>query len=83
MTFEIEGGRAELVETDGERVVLEATRAAPPGSRLDATLDGVDYSIKVRACKKSGATFRIEGRWVNLSRGQRERVLGGQHPSRP
>jgi hypothetical protein len=76
VTFEIEGGRAELVETDGERVVIDATRAAPPGSTLEASLDGVRYSIKVRACKKQSAAFRIEGRWVNLSRAQRDRLLG-------
>jgi hypothetical protein len=81
--FELEGGSAELVETDGDHVVVEATRSAPPGATLSATLDGVAYSIKVRGAKRTGDVFRIEGRWVNLSRAQRERVVGPRHPNRP
>ena len=75
--FECEAGGAELVETDGERVVVRAGRASPPGSHFDATLDGVSYRIKVRHCRRDGDGFLIEGRWVNLSRAMRERVLRG------
>lgn len=75
--FECEGGGAELVETDGERVVVRAGRSSPPGSLFDMTLDGVAYRIKVRHCRRDGDSFSIDGRWVNLSRSMRERVLGG------
>jgi hypothetical protein len=75
--FECEGGGAELVETDGERVVMRAGRPSPPGSLFDMTLDGVAYRIKVRHCRRDGAGFLIDGRWVNLSRSMRERIRSG------
>jgi len=56
------------------------------------------YSLKVQRCRREpspadppagGAApaaapprFRVEGRWVNLSRPQRERLLGGSRPDR-
>jgi hypothetical protein len=75
--FECEGGSAELVETDGDRVVVRAGRSSPPGSSFEMTLDGVRYLIKVRHCRRDGEAFLIDGRWVNLSRSMRERVLSG------
>ncbi len=74
--FEIPDGSAELGETDGERVVLRASRASPPGSTLEARLEGTTYSVKVRGCRRDGDSFVIDGRWVNLSRAMRARVLG-------
>ncbi len=73
------GGHAELVETDGDSVVVVSTAPSPPGSPLEGSEAGVTFQIKVRSCRRVGpeepARFRIEGRWVNLSRAQRERVL--------
>ena len=76
------GGTARLEESDGNRVVLLATRASPPGSTLAGrTGDDAPYLVKVRGCRRiddaEPAQFRIEGRWVNLSRAQRARVLEG------
>ncbi len=75
-------GSARVEESDGDRVVLLATRSSPPGSTLAGSAgDDARYLVKVRGCRRIGDTnppsFRIEGRWVNLSRAQRARVLGG------
>jgi hypothetical protein len=78
--FELEdGSRASILESDGERVVLSAERAAPPGAtlKLRRSTESESYDVKVRSCRRVAAAapaFRIEGRWVNLTRGQRERV---------
>lgn len=73
-------GTAELVETDGEVVLLSATRSSPPGSILTGTdeVTGVAYKIKVRACRREAegkAAFRIEGRFVDLTRAMREVLM--------
>lgn len=76
------GGTAHVEESDAERVVLLATRSSPPGSTLSGRSgDDPAYQVKVRGCRRIDDTeppqFRIEGRWVNLSRAQRARVLEG------
>jgi hypothetical protein len=73
-----DGGRARVVETDGERIVLSSSRAAPPGATFDAVVEGLGYKIKVRSCRREPGDeqrFRIEGRLVNLARPARERLL--------
>jgi len=74
------GGTARVAESDGERAVLIVTRPSPPGSTLAGhTADEGTYRVKVRGCRRIGdaepAGYRIEGRWVNLSRAQRVRLL--------
>ncbi|HMJ12781.1 MAG TPA: hypothetical protein VK524_15270 [Polyangiaceae bacterium] len=78
--FELAGGGAlQIAEIEGERVVVEAARAFPPGSTLDFMPSSTPaaafvFKIKVRSCRRSAqaATFRIEGRFVSLSREARE-----------
>jgi hypothetical protein len=75
------GGAAVVLETDGERVTVLAPAASPPGSTLNARLDGANVAIKVRGCRRtepdaSGREFRIEGRFVSLSRALREKLSG-------
>jgi hypothetical protein len=72
------GGTAAVIAFDGEFVSVDSSRAMPPGSTLEGTAaDGEHYSVKVRGCRRNEAgTYRIEGRFVNLSRAQRERLLG-------
>ncbi len=57
------------------------------------------FALKVQRCRRETRSdappaaasapgdprprFRVEGRWVNLSRRQRERLLGGPRPDRP
>ncbi len=75
--LELEDGTpATIAYSDGERVVLEVKRAAPPGATLKLRFSGESesYDVKVRSCRRSADEFRIEGRWVNLTRDQRERV---------
>jgi hypothetical protein len=57
-------------------VVLSSV-SSPPGSPLEALLDGGTLRIKVRSCQKvpaddAGRSYRIEGRFVSLTRTQRE-----------
>lgn len=68
------GGRASVVETDGDRVSLRSTRAFPPGSPLSGTSPLGTLRIKVRSCRKEGDVFHVDGRFVNLSREQRQRL---------
>ena len=77
----VKGGSAAVLETDGDRVTLLSSLSSPPGSTLELSLDGEAYKVKVRGCKKTeadaaGRSFRIEGRWVSLSRSGRARVTG-------
>jgi hypothetical protein len=71
-------GQARLVETDGQRAVVESTLPFAAG----ATLIGIDpatnteYRIKVRGGRRiDGSWFRIEGRFVSLTKLERERLL--------
>lgn len=71
-------GQARLVETDGHHAVVESTLPFAAGATLvgvDAAT-GTEYRIKVRGGKRVDATwFRIEGRFVSLTKGEREVVL--------
>lgn len=73
------GGEATAVETDANHVTLDSTTAAPPGAPIAGkTPEGVSYQVKVRGCRKISADpvlFRIDGRFVNLSRQQRAVLL--------
>jgi hypothetical protein len=72
------GGRAEVVETDGTHVVLRSSHPAPPGSILAAVLPGTarPYRVKVRGSRRVGdgdpLEFRVEGRFVDVTREQRD-----------
>jgi hypothetical protein len=74
------GERARIVAFDGQHVALDAPLAMPPGSTLQGSdAGGASYSVKVRSCKRQpggAAAFRIEGRFVSLSREQRAKLLG-------
>jgi hypothetical protein len=71
------GGTLSIVEVNGEHVVVLSSLSSPPGSPLEAVLDGGTLRIKVRSCQRveaddAGRAFRIEGRFVSLTRAQRE-----------
>lgn len=77
----VKGGSAVVLETDGDRVTLLSSLSSPPGSTLELALEGESFRVKVRGCKKVEAdaaarSFRIEGRWVSLSRSGRAKVTG-------
>ncbi len=80
------GGSAWLLSIEGENGVIEAERASPPGSTVELVVAGAPLRLKVRQCRRveaeaeaepeGKARFRVEGRWVNLSRAQREDLSG-------
>lgn len=79
-----DGTRVSILETDGDRVVLSAEKPAPPGAtlKLKFVKESASYHVKVRGSRRvedeGGVQFRIEGRWVNLTRAQRERVCSAK-----
>lgn len=87
LTVTVSGrGSGRIVTAHGARVVLECGSASPPGSSLSCAAEGLSSTLKIKvtSCRKSGegtaATFRIEGRFVDLTREQRlelERRLQG------
>jgi hypothetical protein len=73
------GGSALVVELDGERVTLLSPIAAPPGSSLVASYDGARLVVKARGSRRvepdaDGRTFRVEGRFVGLTKELREKL---------
>jgi hypothetical protein len=73
-------GTAEVVFTDGNQVTLVSDRPFPPGSTLEGQHEGSSYRVKVRGSRRveeagHATTYRVEGRWVSLSRAQRQAVL--------
>jgi hypothetical protein len=79
-------GQARLVESDGQRAVVESTLPFAAG----ATLIGIEpatcteYRVKVRGGRRIDDTwFRIEGRFVSLTKPERERLLAALAEGRP
>jgi hypothetical protein len=72
----LNGTEVELVAFAGENATLESDVAAPPGAPLELVVLGAPARLKVRRCQRvveaEKVRFRIEGRWMNLSRVQRE-----------
>jgi hypothetical protein len=86
------GGDAFIVEHGGDFVTLDSTAPSPPGSTVEATHAGaarsVTVRVKVRGCRKHPLPdgregFRIEGRFVSLTRADRETLFGSQNESDP
>ena len=80
------GGTARVLETDGDHVTLESTRAFPPGAPLVARAEATNetYRVKVRGSHRTAdGIFRVEGRFVNLSRPARDRLLNDARPAKP
>ena len=76
-----DGGAAAIVETQGDHVTLRSSVASPPGSTLSLDHRGLTVLVKVRGCKRldDGALpFRIEGRFVSLTRAAREQLFGSK-----
>lgn len=76
-------GTAEVISSNGSVVELLASRPFPPGSTLSLLLaEGQAVRIKVRGSKRVSADeaerpYRVDGRFVDLTRAQRESLLGG------
>jgi hypothetical protein len=87
-------GSAIVAGSDGDRVELVMDAAAPPGMSLRGTLRGeaIGCTIKVLRCRREADSpvprFRVEGRFVDLPRAQRQRVQAalarrGEEPRDP
>lgn len=80
----IDGGQAQILAVQGERVTVLAPRPYPPGSSLTGsdTRQGAEYRVKVRGCRRDASysdadpSFLVDGRLVNLSKLQREALAG-------
>ncbi|HEX4476966.1 MAG TPA: hypothetical protein VH142_17875 [Polyangiaceae bacterium] len=86
LTLDGGGGAAEIRESDGAFVVLYSATAWPPGSLLSGSAKETSrpYRVKVRTCRRmppetapaaTGAAdlpFRVEGRFVDITREQRD-----------
>lgn len=74
------GGEARIVASSGEAATLETAEPAPPGATLELEVLASPLRFKVRRCHRvadaGNVRYRIEGRWVNLSRAQRQHLLG-------
>ena len=70
-------GEARVLETDGERAVLAASQPYPAGATLIGVApSGTEYRVKVRGGRRLDERwFRIEGRFVSLTKPQREEVI--------
>jgi hypothetical protein len=80
------GGDAFIVEHSGDFVTLASSASSPPGSTVEAVFNGVrsvTVRVKVRGCRKDALPdgregFRIEGRFVSLTRSDREILFASQ-----
>ena len=92
LTLKRGGGDAFIIESEpqGDFVTLSSTAPSPPGSTVEATHTGggrsVAVRVKVRGCRKDTlpdgrAGFRIEGRYVSLTRADRETLFASQDES--
>ncbi len=74
----LKSGDGALVESDGKFAKVSSSIPSPPGSTLEGRVTEMDgtFAIKVKNCKKQpDGRFLIEGKWVNLTREQRTRLL--------
>ena len=86
------GGDAFIVEHSGDFVTLASSAPSPPGSTVEATHSASERSVtvrvKVRGCRRDTLPdgrdgFRIEGRFVSLTRADRENLFPSQIEADP
>jgi hypothetical protein len=86
------GGDAFIVEHSGDFVTLASSAPSPPGSTVEATHAAdartVTVRVKVRGCRRHNLPdgrdgFRIEGRFVSLTRTDREMLFPSQIEADP
>ncbi|XYI01327.1 hypothetical protein ACMHYB_16855 [Sorangium sp. So ce1128] len=91
------GGKAELVEIDGDRVRLRSTASSAPGARVEGSLrsTGTAIRLKVARCRLRGPQgpddptpaeriYELEGRLIDATREVRTelaRLVDAEHPS--
>ena len=73
-------GRARVLSSNGHQALLASSEPFPPGATLTAEHDTTVFCLKVRGCRRVSEAredleYRVEGRWLNLSRPQRDWLL--------
>ena len=79
-------GEARLLETDGHRAVVQSTLPFAAGATLLAIdpASQTKYQIKVRGGRRlDDRWFRIEGRFVTMTKAEREHLLAQLAPTTP
>lgn len=87
------GGDAFIVEHSGDFVTLASSAPSPPGSTVEATHTSADarsvtVRVKVRGCRRQNLPdgrdgFCIDGRFVSLTRADREILFASQNEADP
>lgn len=86
------GGDAFIIEHNADFVVLASSAPSPPGSTVEASyasdVRSVVVRVKVRGCRRENLPdgregFRIDGRFVSLTRSDREILFASQTESDP
>ena len=78
MKLTLPDGDAILRTIEGDRVALDASVPAAPGTPLRASLDdGSALRIKVQRCVRDGERFAIDGRLLDASRALRQKLEEG------
>ena len=87
-----DGGDAFIVEHSNDFVTLASSAPSPPGSTLEAVHSAdartVTVRVKVRGCRRHPLPdgrdgFRIDGRFVSLTRADREILFPSQIEADP
>jgi hypothetical protein len=70
------GGVGSIGRADDKHVTVDVSAPSPPGSTLELLVANAPLGVKVRSCRRLSheepPRYRVEGRWVSLSRVQRE-----------
>jgi len=72
-------GRAVLLRTSKDEVVMDASFSIAPGAYIEGQVgtSGATVRLKVRRCRRSQSDqFEVTARWVNLTRRLRDALLG-------
>lgn len=74
----VSSGHARVVRSDGDRATLLASRAYPPGATLEGRAACGTVRMKVKGSRRVDRDeqlhYEVLGRWVNLTRTQREHL---------
>ena len=72
------GGHAEILELVEDMIVVRSTTPAPPGARLEATLElEPRAAVKLKSHgshKEADGSFTLKGRLIDATRQLRERL---------
>jgi hypothetical protein len=74
----VTGGEGRIVAAGGDSIVVRSTVLSPPGSRIEGAMangEAFTLRVKVHGCRRQPeGDFLIEGRTLDLTRKQRERL---------